>query len=122
MQLNILNLKINMINEKTIRPWGKYNIISKTKFIIINPNQSISLQYHKNRDEFWRIIEGAGIVEIDNKKFNAKQGDTFTIPRTTQHRISTKFGIKFIEVATGDVDENDIIRLEDIYNRETKDL
>ena len=38
------------------RPWGTYEILHedakcKIKKIIVNPNQRLSYQYHKNRDE-----------------------------------------------------------------------
>ena len=45
------------------------------------------------------------------------------IPIETKHRISNESSsaVEFIEVQTGEkLDENDIVRLEDIYNRVTQ--
>ncbi|MBQ3034795.1 MAG: mannose-1-phosphate guanylyltransferase/mannose-6-phosphate isomerase, partial [Alphaproteobacteria bacterium] len=49
-----------------------------------------------------------------------KENDHIYIPAPTIHRIENKekINLVFIEIQTGDIlDENDIIRLEDIYNR-----
>lgn len=106
------------MKEETKRPWGEYKVIEKTKIININPNSRLSLQYHNNRDEFWRIIYGKGIVTIGKKKFKAKKGDSYTIPKKVVHRIEAKKeGIVFLEIATGCIDEGDIVRIEDDYGR-----
>jgi D-beta-D-heptose 7-phosphate kinase/D-beta-D-heptose 1-phosphate adenosyltransferase len=109
------------MNEENKRPWGEYHVIGKTKIIEVKPNQRLSLQFHNNRDEFWKIIQGNGKVTIGKKIIECKEGDTFLIPKKAKHRIeSNKEGIKFIEIATGEVDEKDIVRLEDDYNRKEK--
>lgn len=109
------------MKEQKERPWGEYHIIGKTKIITVKPNQKLSLQYHHNRDEFWKIISGTGQVTISDKVFECKPGDTFTIPKLAQHRIeSYDQGVEFLEIATGEVDEDDIVRLEDSYGRAEK--
>jgi mannose-6-phosphate isomerase-like protein (cupin superfamily) len=45
------------------RPWGSFrrfteNEISTVKIITVNADQELSLQYHKNRDEFWKVLAG----------------------------------------------------------------
>ena len=93
----------------------------KTKIITVKPNSKLSLQYHNHRDEFWRIISGKGKVIVGDKEYNAKTGDTFMIPKKTKHRMITEESeIVFLEIATGKVDEDDIIRLEDAYGRTKK--
>ena len=67
------------------RPWGNFrrftlNEPSTVKLITVEPNQSLSLQTHKNRGEFWRIVGGNGIVEIDGIEHLASKGDEFFIP------------------------------------------
>jgi len=104
--------------EQTKRPWGNYIVIGKTKVLKVMPNQKLSLQSHKNRDEFWRILSGDGKVTIGKEIINAKPGDTFIIPKKVNHRLEAgPKGIEFIEIATGNVDEDDIIRIEDKYHR-----
>lgn len=107
------------------RPWGKYKILYtddnfKIKQLIIDSNTSLSLQSHKLREEFWLVIEGESIIEIENKKFNAKAKDHFHIPINFKHRITNISKNKFIiiEIQIGkSFDEDDIIRYEDNYGR-----
>jgi cytidyltransferase-like protein len=107
--------------EETKRPWGEYKVIGKTKIIKVNPNQKLSLQYHNNRDEFWKILEGNGKVIIKDKEYPARKGNSFNIMKKQKHRIiAGDKGIKFLEIATGEVNEEDITRLEDEYNRNSK--
>lgn len=103
---------------ENIRPWGKYTTVSKTKIIKINPNKRLSLQYHHNREEFWQIIKGSGEITIDNKTQKAKVGDCFNIPKLIKHRAkANQEGLEILEIATGDVEETDIIRIKDDFNR-----
>lgn len=104
--------------EDRFRPWGNYSVIEKKKIITMKPNQKLSLQYHNNREEEWLILEGTGKIIIDDKVFEAKKNDVFIIPCKAIHRAeSYENGLKFLEIAKGEVDENDIVRLEDDYNR-----
>ena len=108
------------------RPWGRYCVIEdnenyKIKRIEVNPKSRLSYQYHKKRSETWVIIEGEATVTIEGKNKNISQGDTIIIPRTSKHRIENTGNDKliFIEVQTGTYfGEDDIVRLEDDYDRE----
>ncbi|MEK7610044.1 MAG: phosphomannose isomerase type II C-terminal cupin domain [Patescibacteria group bacterium] len=105
------------------RPWGEFvefirNISSTVKIITVKSGESLSLQTHSKRDEFWRILSGEGNVEIDDKRISAKIGDTHFIPRTTKHRIEAgNTDLVVLEISLGDFDEKDIVRLEDKYGR-----
>jgi mannose-6-phosphate isomerase-like protein (cupin superfamily) len=109
--------------EKDERPWGAYerytlNEQSTVKIITVKAGQSISLQTHEHRDEFWRIVKGSGIVRIGEEDHMAAEGDTFSIPRHSKHRAQGGAeDLVFLEIAFGDFDENDITRLEDQYGR-----
>ncbi len=106
--------------EENIRPWGRYDIVGKTKVISVNPNEGFSLQYHQRRDEFWRVLSGSGRVTIGEETYDAKEGDAYQIPKGTIHRMEAgPEGISFLEIATGNVDEDDIVRLEDKYGRKS---
>ncbi|MCX6755979.1 MAG: phosphomannose isomerase type II C-terminal cupin domain [Candidatus Nomurabacteria bacterium] len=113
-----------MKTTTTQKPWGKFeqytlNEPTTVKIIYINKGESLSLQYHKNRSEFWKIIEGNPIVTIGTEKIQAQQNDEFTIDNTVPHRIeATNEDVKFLEIAHGNFDESDIVRLEDKYGRE----
>jgi mannose-6-phosphate isomerase-like protein (cupin superfamily) len=105
------------------RPWGNFrqfthNILSTVKIITVKPNESLSLQSHHKRSEFWRIIGGSGIVEISDIKYNGIEGDEYNIPVEAKHRMEAgPSGLLMLEIATGDFDENDIVRYEDKYGR-----
>ena len=80
----------------------------------------LSKQYHHHRDELWVILDDGIIVEIDDETMLAKKGDEFFIPKGTVHRVSSEKGGRFMEIAFGDFDEKDIVRLDDKYGRTGK--
>ena len=105
------------------RPWGKFeqfchNEKVTVKIITVKPDSKLSLQYHNNRDEFWRIIEGEGQIVLKEEIINVKVGDEFFVPKKAKHRIATSNNsLKVLEISFGEFDEKDIVRLEDEYNR-----
>jgi mannose-6-phosphate isomerase len=117
-------MKNKEINDSS-RPWGKYFVLDdnqsyKIKRIEVNPKARLSYQYHKLRSETWVIIKGEGIITIEGKNKKISQGNTIVIPKGSKHRIENKGNDKliFIEVQTGEYfGEDDIIRIEDDYNR-----
>jgi mannose-6-phosphate isomerase len=111
--------------EKDIRPWGSYLVIHdeknyKLKRIEVMPGMRLSYQYHHKRSESWTIVEGAGIFTLEDKEIKVKAGDSLSIPRLSKHRIYNNNidPLVFIEVQTGTYfGEDDIVRVEDDYNR-----
>ena len=105
------------------RPWGNFrqfthNLPSTVKIITVSPNESLSLQSHEKRSEFWHVIRGDGIVEIDDLQYNAEEGGEYNIPVKSKHQIRAgSSGIAVLEISLGDFDENDILRFEDQYGR-----
>ncbi len=112
--------------KKVKRPWGFFtqfltNAPSTVKIITVLPDQSLSLQYHAHRQEFWHVISGSGTVTIGTRKRAATAGTEFTVAPKQPHRITAgENGLVVLEIATGDFDENDIVRLEDKYGRVIK--
>lgn len=112
---------------RSMRPWGEfYNWDSGNKWhlktIYIRPESRLSLQYHKNRSEWWVLVEGdATAVTIGNDKKQyeeaLKLGEIFRIDKEQSHRLTSKHGGVVVEIAHGDFDEEDIVRIEDDYNR-----
>ena len=109
--------------EKEERPWGnfeRFTLNEKTtvKIITVNAGEMFSLQTHEHRDEFWRMLKGSGVVHIGENDNDAHAGDTFFVPRQTEHRVTGgPSGLSFLEITFGDSDEGDIHRLEDRYGR-----
>jgi|SaaInlStandDraft_6_1057023.scaffolds.fasta_scaffold07617_3 mannose-1-phosphate guanylyltransferase/mannose-6-phosphate isomerase len=107
------------------RPWGKYVSLVKgdhfqVKEITVYPGGLLSLQYHHYRSEHWIVVEGTAKVEIDGKISILNANQSIYIPKEVRHRLTneTDQPLKLIEVQTGDkIDEDDIVRLEDIYGR-----
>ncbi|MFC1721599.1 phosphomannose isomerase type II C-terminal cupin domain [Patescibacteria group bacterium] len=108
------------------KPWGKFeqfahNQTCTVKILLVNPGEQLSLQYHHHRDEFWRVISGTAEIVLGDEILSARAGDEFFIPRGTKHRIQTKdSATEILEISFGEFDEEDIVRLEDKYNRQTK--
>ncbi len=115
---------IHVYKEK--RPWGSFERFTKevpstVKLITVNSGESLSLQYHENRQEFWQIIQGNPVVTIGEKEFPANPGNEFFIDKRVKHRIkATTNNVVFLEIALGRFDENDVVRLEDHYGRISK--
>ncbi|PKK83379.1 MAG: mannose-6-phosphate isomerase [candidate division Zixibacteria bacterium HGW-Zixibacteria-1] len=106
-----------------IRPWGNFiqytnNEICTVKIITVDPNQTLSLQSHKKRDELWVVLDEGLRVELDDETLTPKPGDQIFIPRHTKHRLgSIGKRARVMEISFGYFDENDIERYDDIYGR-----
>jgi mannose-6-phosphate isomerase-like protein (cupin superfamily) len=113
------NLKI--YEEK--RPWGFFrrftdNITSTVKILVVKPNEELSLQSHNKREEFWHVINGSGIFEIEDKEYIVEKGFEQYVPVKTKHKIKAgEDGIEILEISFGDFNEEDIIRYKDKYGR-----
>lgn len=112
-----------MNSSTTKRPWGSFtrfteNESSTVKILNINKGEKLSLQYHTKRDEFWRVISGYPEITIGEDVIEAKEGEEFNVPAETKHRISAPSGdVMILEIATGDFDEENVVRVEDEYGR-----
>tara|TARA_B100001123_G_C15150193_1_gene963190 strand:- start:1 stop:345 length:345 start_codon:yes stop_codon:yes gene_type:complete len=113
---------MNSIVEK---PWGKYEVLKKgknylVKKINVSPGGKLSLQSHKYRSEHWIIVEGTAKVTINKKIYIIKINENIYIPLNAKHRLENngKENLVVIEIQFGEtLDEKDIIRYEDIYDR-----
>lgn len=109
--------------EKEERPWGnfeRFTLNEKTtvKIITVKAGEEFSLQSHKHRGEFWRILSGVGTITLDQNHHEVRAGESFFSPFGHEHRMEAgPDGLTFLEIAFGDFDENDITRLEDRYGR-----
>jgi glycosyltransferase involved in cell wall biosynthesis/quercetin dioxygenase-like cupin family protein len=107
------------------RPWGYYQVLSdeadhKVKRIVVYPGKRLSLQRHRRRSEHWHVVEGEGLVTLDEKQVRLKKGDSIDIPRGATHRMENPLERKmaFVEIQSGDYfGEDDIERLEDDFGR-----
>jgi mannose-6-phosphate isomerase-like protein (cupin superfamily) len=109
---------------KVTRPWGSFiqfthNDKNTVKILEIKPKEMLSLQSHKNRAEFWYIIEGNPTIVLNTKIKKYKPGDSIRVRKGVKHRIinKTNMKIRILEIAIGNFDEKDEIRYEDKYDR-----
>ncbi len=89
------------------------------KIISVNPASRLSLQYHRHRSETWFCLKGDAKATIgpDLKRYPFGVGETVTIPVGAYHRLESEKGADVLEVARGEFDESDIVRVEDDYAR-----
>jgi len=107
------------------RPWGWYETLSlgrrfQVKQIMVKPGGVLSLQSHHHRSEHWVVVEGTAEVTIDDQTRLVTENESVYIPLGTRHRMSNpgKLPMYLIEVQTGGyLGEDDIVRYDDIYNR-----
>ena len=109
----------------TKRPWGSFtrftnNEVSTVKLLYINKGEETSLQYHTHREEFWKIIKGNPKIVVGDNVYSPSEGEEFKVLSNTSHRISApENDVVILEISKGEFDEDDIMRIEDKYNRET---
>ncbi len=127
-ELNESNLKEGKQHKKSYRPWGSFTSIEngpswQVKRLEINPNASISLQLHNHRSEHWIVVDGTAKVEIDQQISLLNKNQSAYIPAGSKHRLSNpgEDPLILIEVQSGTyLDEDDIVRFDDIYGRANK--
>ena len=113
-------------NHKTVyRPWGYYTILNEgegflTKCIYVNPGAKLSIQLHHHRKEHWAVLEGKAYVLKGEDYLELEKGQSVDIEVEEKHSIQNPYDepLKILEIQQGDIlDENDIVRFEDIYGR-----
>lgn len=106
------------------RPWGGWEEYLnesgyRVKRIIVKPGQRLSLQKHRQRSEHWVIAHGSGQFTLDQAVRSIETGDALFIPVGGVHRVQNTGAddLIIIETQLGVCLEDDIIRLEDDWNR-----
>ena len=107
------------------RPWGSYEVLEerpgfKVKVLEVKPGARLSLQRHARREEHWVVVDGVADVVCGDQELQLRKGQHIHIPAQTNHRLGNSGDLKLaiIEVQLGDyLGEDDIVRLEDDYQR-----
>ena len=76
---------------------------------------------HQKRAEHWIVVSGTATVTNGEQIFSLEKGESTYIPLGVTHSLenATNKPLEIIEVQSGTyLGEDDIIRFEDIYNRE----
>ena len=74
----------------------------KVKVLTVNPNEKLSLQYHRYRSEHWVVVEGTALVQIGDEEFtlNVNEGAPYIKQKTVINPSSEP--LKVIEVQSGE--------------------
>lgn len=119
----ILIQTIHCMASTENRPWGHFerftlNEPCTVKLVFVDGDKRLSLQYHNNRSEFWKVVKGPVGVQIGKEKRLLQTGESITIPKRTLHRLEGAGPDAIIlEISRGEFDEADIVRIEDDYKR-----
>ncbi len=109
------------------KPWGWELIwavadayVGKTLFV--RAGESLSLQFHHEKDESWFVESGRARLELGDAGQEALDeevvtaGACFRFRPGTVHRLTALEDTTILEVSTPQLD--DVVRLEDRYGRE----
>jgi mannose-6-phosphate isomerase-like protein (cupin superfamily) len=113
--------------RKVEKPWGYELIWAESdhyvgKILFVKAGESLSLQFHRVKDESWLVQEGRAKLELGSagdtmlKEEVIVTGATFRFRPGTVHRITALEDTTIVEVSTAHLD--DVVRLDDRYGRE----
>ena len=116
--------------RRSKRPWGEFYGWDSgrgwnLKTVYVRPGKRLSLQYHRFRSEWWMLVEGDATAIIATKggktrRSELRKGVFFKVRKGAIHRLASKNGGVVVEIAFGDFDENDIVRVEDDFGRSSR--
>jgi mannose-6-phosphate isomerase len=107
------------------RPWGSWHVIDvnegyKIKRIHVNPGCRLSYQTHEHRSEHWVVVSGTATCTIDDEIAVVHPGESVDVAKGARHRLANEGSdeLVIVEVQRGAyTGEDDIVRLEDDYDR-----
>ncbi len=113
--------------RKVEKPWGHELIWALTdaycgKLLFVRAGESLSLQFHRQKDESWLVQAGRAKLELGdagNSMLHEEvigAGAAFHYTPGTVHRVTALEDTTILEVSTPQLD--DVVRLEDAYGRE----
>jgi mannose-6-phosphate isomerase len=113
--------------RKVEKPWG-YELIWADadeyvgKLLFVKAGESLSLQFHRQKDESWLVQQGRARLELGSagdpilKEEVVAAGAAFRYKPGTVHRVTAIDDTTILEVSTPHLE--DVVRLEDRYGRE----
>ena len=118
------NIYFNGLNTEELKVSGKLS----PKILFIAPNKRLSWQYHQRRSEIWKLVSGEIKVvtshdDIERKEEILKEGDEIRLSKGERHRIigleeyAVVAEIWILTDKDNPSDENDIVRIQDDFNR-----
>ena len=109
------------------KPWGHELIWAEAeeyvgKLLFVKAGESLSLQFHRVKDESWLVQDGRVRLELGStgdavlSEEIVGAGATFRFRPGTVHRVTALEDTTILEVSTPQLD--DVVRLEDRYGRQ----
>ncbi len=113
--------------RKVEKPWGYELIWAHAdqyvgKVLFVKAGESLSLQFHREKDESWLVQSGRARLELGSagdailKEEIVSPGAAFHYRPGTVHRVTALEDTTILEVSTPHLD--DVVRLEDRYGRQ----
>jgi mannose-1-phosphate guanylyltransferase/mannose-1-phosphate guanylyltransferase/mannose-6-phosphate isomerase len=127
-ELKLRNRDEHALHRRVYRPWGFYEGIAEgerhqVKHLMVKPGGKLSLQMHHHRAEHWVVVSGTARVTRDDEIVLLAENESIYLPLGCRHRLENpgKLPLSVIEVQSGGyLGEDDIVRFEDVYQREDK--
>ena len=125
-QLKLSNRREHEQHLRSYRPWGFFETLNlgprfQVKLLHVKPGAQLSLQMHHHRSEHWIVVKGTAKVVRDSESQLVCENESIYISATQWHQLENpgKVPLEVIEVQIGSyLGEDDIIRKDDIYQRE----
>ena len=97
---------------KMLRPWGYYRVLHdvvglKVKELTINPGQSLSMQRHQSRAEYWIVSEGTAILNSltpdSTPSLKLALHAEYTVSKNEWHQLTNPYDApcKIVEIQYG---------------------
>jgi quercetin dioxygenase-like cupin family protein len=119
-------VNVSELPKRVEKPWGHELWWARTeryvgKLLHVKQGESLSLQYHRVKDETILLQSGRLLFETRSaqeselRSIEMLPGQTFHITPGTVHRMTALEDCDIYEVSTPELD--DVVRLEDRYGR-----
>jgi mannose-6-phosphate isomerase-like protein (cupin superfamily) len=95
---------IRSILDRTNAPVEKQSLAEAT----MAPGQSTDRHYHKLCEEFYFLLEGNAVMEIDGATRDVTPGDAILIPPGARHQITAQTHLRFLCCCAPPYDHADV--------------
>ena len=113
-------------SRRVDKPWGHELIWAHSdvycgKILFVRAGHSLSLQFHREKDESWYVQSGRAKLELGSAgdavltEEVIAAGASFRFRPGTVHRVTALEDTTILEVSTPELD--DVVRLDDAYGR-----
>lgn len=95
---------IRSVLDRTNAPVEKQSLAEAT----MAPGQATERHYHKLCEEFYFLLEGTALMDLDGETRDVGPGDAILIPAGARHQITAKSGLRFLCCCAPPYDHADV--------------